>query len=331
MARHRYTVSLVVSGRVATEIDGMRRALGAESLRRIPPHITLIPPVNVRDVDATDVMELLRAVAATGRPIAVELGPPATFWPASPVVYLAVSGAPEPINSLRGRLLTGPLAPPAGRREREFVPHVTIDQRADPARIEPALEALADYRERVVFESVTLLEQSPEERVWTVVAEVPLGAAAVVARGGLELEIARPTRLDTVTAQWAADRWSAYSTGAYGADWSPDRPFSVTARRHGTLVGLAGGDTRGAVCELSRLIVDPAVRGEGIGGHLLRDVEALAIERGCGRVRLRTIDGGDAERFYAGRGYRRTVVLPEWREGRDFVVMERTVGLPGGG
>ncbi len=49
----------------------------------------------------------------------------------------------------------------------------------------------------------------------------------------------------------------------------------------------------------------------------------LGLERGCARVRLETLDGGEAERFYVERGLLVVARLPRWREERDFVVMER--------
>ena len=157
--RRRLTVALVVTGAVAHEIDGLRRALGAAALERIAPHCTLVPPLNVREEHLDTVLDHLRSAAGRSAPIAVTLGPPGTFWPRTPVLYLAVGGDLDAIAALRSDLGTGPLAPPAGRVERDFVPHVTLDQRIDPARLPQALEAMADYRAEYCFERVCLLEQ----------------------------------------------------------------------------------------------------------------------------------------------------------------------------
>src|ERR687897_367343 len=51
MPRRRLGVALVLPEPVATEIDGLRRALGDATLGRIPAHLTLVPPVNVADDD----------------------------------------------------------------------------------------------------------------------------------------------------------------------------------------------------------------------------------------------------------------------------------------
>jgi 2'-5' RNA ligase/predicted N-acetyltransferase YhbS len=322
VTRHRFAVALVVTGRVAGEIDGLRRALGARSLERIQPHVTLIPPRNVKEEDSEDVMVLLRAAGRTSAPISVELGPPATFWPMNPVLYLSVSGDVAEIAELRERLCTGPLAPPAGRRQPPFVPHATLDQRIDPEKIEPALSLLGNYRAPFTFERVTLLEQDGQQH-WRAVADVSLGRPAVVGRGGLELELAVSERSDPTTERFADDEWESNALGRLGRQSDSDRPFVVTARREGEPVGVAEGYTRGRVCHLSGLIVAAAVRGEGIGSQILRTVERLGRERGCDRVRLMTVLGGRAESFYAQRGYEVTVNLPVWRNEEDFVVMER--------
>ncbi|HEV2362261.1 MAG TPA: GNAT family N-acetyltransferase [Acidimicrobiales bacterium] len=315
----------MIEGRVAAEIDGMRRALGAQSLQRIAPHVTLVPPVNVPADEAGEALEVLRAAGAACRPIRASLGPMATFWPVNPVLYLAVAGDVEEIEQLRAGLLKGPLAPPPGRKDHPFVPHATIDQRIDPESIESALSTLSGYEASVTFERVTLLEQD-SEHVWHAIADAPLGAPAVVGRGGLEVELSVSERPDPGTARSAAEEWAQYSVAQYGPETSPDMPFAITARREGAVVGLAEGDSRGRVLVLSRLIVWAGARGEGVGGHLLRATERLALERGCDRVRVLTIAGGRAEWFYSERGYFRVGgVLPAWRGEKDFVMLERSV------
>ena len=47
--RVRLGVVLLVPPPVAGEIDGLRRAVGDGALGKVAPHVTLVPPVNVRD------------------------------------------------------------------------------------------------------------------------------------------------------------------------------------------------------------------------------------------------------------------------------------------
>lgn len=322
--RRRLTVSLVLRGRVADEVDGLRRALGAAALARIAPHLTLVPPRNVAEEELEEVLALLRRAAAACPPLRLELGPPATFAPVAPVLYLEVAGDLEELFSLRQALSKGPLRPPPGRPEREFVPHVTIDQSIDPGRIEAALTTLGSYRASLTVAEVTLLQFAADARRWLPLASAALGEARVVGRGGVEIELCRAEMLDPEAARFKEDEWAAYSAAAYGS-YQADRPFAVTARRGGEVVGTATGQLQRGSCRLGNLIVSAAARNNGIGAKLVGEVERLAAEEGAARVRLETRAGGPAEGFYRRLGYEATAVLPAWREGRDFLLMEKAI------
>lgn len=328
MARVRVGVALLVPEPVATEIDGLRRALGDGALGRMAAHVTLVPPVNVRDQELEVALEVLARAAAGVGPLELELGPVATFWPGTPVVYLAVGGpGAGALARLREAVFRAPLARPLTW---PFTPHVTVCDEAAPERIEAAVGVLAGYRASVVVERAHLLKEGPG-RVWAPVADVALGGPAVVGRGGLPLELSVSERAGPVAAAWAAATWAAYGRAEHGPDWAPDEPFAITARREDRLVGLAEGYVRGAACQLSGLVVGAAERGQGVGSHLLAAVEAMARERGCARARLLTRADGLARRFYRDRGWVATTALPDWRHGRDFVVMERRLTPPRSG
>ncbi|MGA3214799.1 MAG: GNAT family N-acetyltransferase [Acidimicrobiales bacterium] len=320
--RRRLTVALVVTGPLANEIDGLRRALGAKSLQRIAPHCTLVPPLNIREELLEPVLDHVRVAASKSPPIAVDLGPPATFWPRTPVLYLEVGGDVEVMAKLRDRLVAGPLAPPAERKERDFVPHLTLDQRIEPSRLPHALRALADYRAEYSFERVSILEQDAEHRWWPM-ADATLGNAQVAGRGSLDLELSVLERPDPVVRAWVDQQWSGYTLERYGKTLSPSQPYAIVARKAGRVVGFAEGEVQNAVLRLGRLIVSPEWRHQGVGSHLLRAVEHLALERGCAQVRLATLLGGAAQQFYAERGFFVSATLPRWNEERDFVFMER--------
>jgi 2'-5' RNA ligase len=319
--RHRLTVSLVVEGEVAREIDGMRRALGAAALTRIPPHLTLVPPVNVRDDDLDEAVEIVRLVGQESRPVRLELGPPATFWPRNPVVYLSVGGDIPAVEALRERLLTGPLS---RQDDRPFVPHVTLDQRIEPERIPAALEAMADYREWVTVERVTTLRFSEAEARWAPLAIATLGRPRVVGTGGLEVELSIGPMLDPAGERFRKLEWTRYELETYGVA-SSDEPFAVTARVASELAGVASGQLRADYCRLGYLIVASHWRGYGVGSHLLRAVEDMARERRSPAVRLETRAGGVAEAWYRDRGYVTIGLLPRWRGGLDFAAMERVL------
>lgn len=166
MPRVRLASALLVPEPFAREIDGLRRAMG-ESIERVPPHLTLVPPINVRDDDVDGAFAVLRRAAANVAPLPVTLGPATTFHPVNPVVYLGVGGAGVgEVHALRDAVFVEPL-----HRDltHDFVPHVTIVESTTPERIEAALVALADYQVEVTFESVHLLQE--QDRVWKPVAE----------------------------------------------------------------------------------------------------------------------------------------------------------------
>jgi 2'-5' RNA ligase len=317
--RRRLGVVLLVPPPWSAEIDGMRRALGAGSLGRIAPHLTLVPPVNVREEDVPAALAVLRSAASlVDGPLVARLGPAATFSPENPVVYLSVAGAG--VQALRDAVFRPPLERPLTW---PFHPHVTLaDEVASVERSEAAVTALSDYVIDVAFEGVALLEEG-EGRVWTPIAEVPFERPSVVGRGGgLEVSLQRSSALDDEAARWTEREWAAYSLADYGVA-EEDVPFAITARRGGDIVGTATGASRLGELYLARLIVGPSDRRTGVASHLLAAVESLAAERGCRRLTLRTQAQGPARALYEGRGWRVYATLPRWREGRDFVQMER--------
>jgi len=291
------------------------------------PHLTLVPPVNVAADRLDEVGDLLRCAADMERPFSVTLGPPATFLPANPVLYLRVGGdaALEPVRRLREAVFVTPLA-----RELPwpFTPHVTLMDGGDPARIEAGVMALAGHLVEVTFDILTLLHEQRDAdgvRVWRPLLDAPLGGPSVVARGGLPLELTAGGHLDAGAAAWFDASWDAHDRVLSGAAWAPAEPVSITARRDGQVVGVATGAFRDGEAHLERLIVDPAVRGEGIGGHLLAAYTSDVAARGASRLVLRAVAGGDAQRFYVDRGFVTVATLPRWRRGVDFVLLERAL------
>jgi 2'-5' RNA ligase len=174
MGRHRLGVVLLVPEPWSTEVDGLRRALGDESLRRIPSHLTLVPPVNVREDDLAATFDLVHEVAAGCGPLQLHLGPVASFAPVNPVAYLRVAGEPFEIARLIGLkddLHAGPLERP---EDWPFVPHVTVATDLPEDRLAAAVSALSELSIDVAFERVHVLAED-EDRVWNPVADAALG------------------------------------------------------------------------------------------------------------------------------------------------------------
>lgn len=177
MTRQRLGVVLLVRQPVATQVDGLRAALGDGALARIAPHITLVPPINVAERDLSGVLAHVREASAASRPLSLRLGGVATFSPVNPVAYLQVPGEPaelDELHSLRASLRSGPLERPD---QHPFVPHVTVADDLDPDRIRAALTALVDYVVDVRIDAVHLLEEG-RDRVWRPIADAPLSRRA---------------------------------------------------------------------------------------------------------------------------------------------------------
>jgi 2'-5' RNA ligase len=255
MPRRRLGVALLVPEPWAGEIDGLRRALGDPARERVPPHITLVPPVNVAENRFDDARRALRAAVAAAAPLTVELGPPTSFVPDNPVLYLAVGGETERLHDLRDAVFAPPLA---RALTWPFVPHVTLADGIDVSRIAAAIPALGDYRVTAVFDRIHLLEEG-QGRVWSAVDAFPLGPPRVIGRGG------QPLELDVL---------------------DDGSRLTITAWRDGEAVGRLAGRLSGGVAFLESIDVDHAHRGDGVGTHLVAAFHSWAAEVGSTAVEL---------------------------------------------
>lgn len=292
--RRRLGVALVLDPPLAAEVDGLRRALGAGALARIPPHVTLVPPVNVAEQDIPAALARIRdGAAAAGGPLSLTLGPPASFLPANNVLYLAVAGELDRLGGVRAAVFADPLW---RADDRPFVPHVTVADDADPARILAALDVLADYRADWEPERVVLLEavRGPHGRRWLPLADARSEPRHVVGRGGLPLELTLGRHLDPQAAALLralpehevatlaaaihpsgiqphggsagiplAGEEAGATIGVPQATW----PLTVAARRSEEIVGVGVAWWSGERPQ-RYVAVDPAVREQGIGSHI---------------------------------------------------------------
>lgn len=271
--RVRLGVALLVPEPTATEIDGLRRAAGDGALDRVAPHLTLVPPVNVRVEDLPAALAVLRSAASAAAPLTLRLGPPVTFLPETPTLHLAVGGsgtATARLRQLRDAVFVPPLERPLTH---SFVPHVTLADDMDPDRIPAAVAALADYVVDVDLDRVHLLHEQRHgdaHRRWVPVADVPFGRPAVVGRGGFELELTVSRLLDPEAAAFESGSWPDDVPRQPPPGPVPGaEPVVVVARHRGAVVGLARGWYRPDHVELTSVLVAPDRRGHGVARHLL--------------------------------------------------------------
>ncbi len=269
MSRHRLGVVVLLPRAIANEIDGLRRALGVSPIDRVPPHITLVPPINVVAEDVEEALALTRRVASEqATRLHVTIGPVTTFLPITPVLYLRVSGAGvEVIHRLRDELDMGPFAQ---EQSHPFVPHVTLSDDATDAEISGALACLTHYVEPIVLEGITVLEQDDDDKMWRPIADAPFAAGATTRTLGAERITFAPHVHETLTAM---------TIGRY-------RPLVIEAIVDGRTVGVARGRVaRGDVAWLDELVVHAEQRGTGIGGGLARAFVEAARAKEANSVR----------------------------------------------
>ena len=260
-------MALLVPPPLDGEIDGLRRALGDGALGRIPAHLTLVPPVNVREDRLGEARAVLRRAATATRPFTLSLGPPATFLPDNPTLHLAVSDDTV-VRALRERVFVDPLA---RSLTWPFVPHVTLADEARPDRIEAALTALADYRVDVTFSRVHLLREGPG-RIWAPIADAAFSPQVVIGRGGLPVELTVTEFVDPEAAALMRVDGTVH--------------LVVTARSEGTVAGCVEGWCRDGKAHVSSLVVADGQLPLSVGRHLLAAFRSEAAERGCDDVTL---------------------------------------------
>ncbi|HET6915851.1 MAG TPA: GNAT family N-acetyltransferase [Acidimicrobiales bacterium] len=268
-SRHRLGVALLLDEPVRSEVEGLRRAVGDPSLGRMDPHVTLVPPVNVRPAELPAALSTVRSAAASQQgPIVAALGPPATFMPHNPVLYLEVGGELERLAELRDKVFEPPLA---RALTWPWIPHVTLGDGIAEERITASLAVMGDYASLATFDRVVLLEEQSGRR-WAPLADAYLGPPAVVGTGGMTVTITRSRLLDP----------EARSVIAVGFDVSGpvlSGPIVLTARTQDGVAGAAGAwmDSSGAH---AGVFVSEPCRRQGIGSHLLAHLESTARDIG---------------------------------------------------
>ena len=272
-------MALLLDPPLSDEVDGLRRALGDPSLGRVAPHLTLVPPVNVRAAELPAALARLRRAAAGFRsPLHLTLGPVSTFWPDNPVLYLDVGGDLAELRRLRDSVF----APPLERAlSWPWVPHVTLAETADEARIHAAVPALDRYAAVAAVDRVVLLEQRGG-RQWTAIADAALGPPVVVGRGGLAVEISRSRIVDPEA--WNMLHLAGAEAGEDGSSGQchprpPLFPIVLTARRESEVAGVATAWPAENGAHVAALVA-PAVRRQGVGSHLLAHLESALRREG---------------------------------------------------
>jgi len=263
-------------------VEGLRRAVGDPSLGRMEPHLTLVPPVNVHSRDLPAAVARIRSAAALQTaPLTATLGPPCTFLPDNPVLYLGVGGDIERLRQLRDDVFEQPLA---RSLTWPWVPHVTLGDGIADERIQSAMAALQDYASVATFDRVVLLEER-RGRFWVPIADACLEAPAVIGTGGIALTITSGRVVDpdarAAIAEAGADvplvQASGTTSDARRVVFS--QPIVLTARTEEGFAGVAVAWVDGSGPHAGVFVVE-GCRRQGVGSHLLAHLESSARRTG---------------------------------------------------
>jgi 2'-5' RNA ligase len=164
-------VAIAIPEPHASVLSGWRERVGDTEGRRIPPHVTLLPPTRIPPDAMPDVEAHLAEVARGGEPFEIHLSGTGTFRPVSDVVFVVVAAGIAQCEQLERQVRSGPL-----QRDTKFPyhPHVTVAHDIDATGLDAAYAGLADFDARFLVSVFTMFAQG-NDRVWQPQREFPLG------------------------------------------------------------------------------------------------------------------------------------------------------------
>lgn len=169
---HTIGVAIAVPPPHGPELQAWREQFGDPMARKIPPHVTLLPPTPIAAGDMPEVEAHLRATAAESAPFGIHLRGTGTFRPMSAVVFVTVAEGIAGCELLEGKVRSGPL----GHRGLEFAyhPHVTVAHDVTDAALDHAFDKLAGYDARFEVSGLSLYVHGPDG-FWRPIREFGFG------------------------------------------------------------------------------------------------------------------------------------------------------------
>lgn len=114
---------------------------------------------------------------------------------------------------------------------------------------------------------------------------------------------------------------------AQGFIWQPEPLTLVLRDDEDRIVGGAIGETNWGWLHVTVLAVSEEPRGQGWGSRLMREMERLALDRGCRHAWLDTFSF-QARPFYERLGYRVFGMLPDYPSGQERYFLAKPLGEP---
>lgn len=135
------------------QLQAYRESISDPMAELIPPHITLVPPVDLDPAVAADIEEHLTKAGSAVAPFVVHLRGTATFRPLSPVVFLALIEGISGCERLERAVRSGPLGVDLNF---PYHPHVTVAHELDDDVLDRAFIDLATFEARFTVDAFTL-------------------------------------------------------------------------------------------------------------------------------------------------------------------------------
>lgn len=149
----------------SSELTKARTDAGDPLGSLVPPHVTLLPPVELADGALPDVINHISDIARANEVFSMELSGTESFRPVSPVVFVALSQGWDECVTLQKQVNSGVL-----ETELHFPyhPHVTIAQSVEEPQLDQAQENLKDFEAAFTVPTIDLYTWD-EGGGWTLV------------------------------------------------------------------------------------------------------------------------------------------------------------------
>lgn len=166
-------VAVAVPEPFAAALRDGRAATGDPAAVAVPPHVTVVPPLQVPPGTVDEVVDHVRRTVAEVPAFAITLVGTGTFRPVSDVVFVQVVDGATACDRLQEAVRTGPLS---RRLAFPYHPHVTVAHDVPTEALDRVQAQLADFRAAFDVEQVSVY-RCGEDGVWRVLAAAPLAGA----------------------------------------------------------------------------------------------------------------------------------------------------------
>lgn len=154
------------------ELGAYRERFGDPLAHAIVAHITLVPPMPVRDeAHFSAVLAHLGHVAFRLRPFPLVLAGAGSFRPVSPVVFVPIETGEDEVRAIESVVRRGPLD---RTLQFPFHPHVTVAHDVEEGWLDEAFDAMDSYRAAFDVDHLGLFVQGGDG-IWRQRAEFGFG------------------------------------------------------------------------------------------------------------------------------------------------------------